>query len=51
MSDRLGHQQMLPSAAGSCLMFVGLGMLLLPLWLMTRHSNAIAEVVSRLLLS
>ena len=30
---------------------LGVGMMILPLWMMTRHSDAIAEVVSRLLLS
>ena len=47
----LARQQMLPSLAGSCLMMLGIGMMILPLWMMSRHSDAIAEVVTRLLLS
>jgi len=45
------RQQLLPSPAGSCLMLVGIGMMILPLWMMSRYSDAIAQVVSRLLLS
>jgi hypothetical protein len=47
----LARQQLLPSLAGSCLMILGIGLMILPLWMMTRHSDAIAEVVTRLLLS
>jgi len=47
----LARQQLLPSLAGSCLMLLGVGLMILPLWMMTRHSDAIAQVVSRLLLS
>lgn len=51
LTDALKRQQQLPSLAGSSLLLVGVGMMILPLWMMTRHSDAIAEVVSRLLLS
>ena len=47
----VARQQLLPSLAGSCLMMLGIGTMLLPLWMMSRHSDAIAEVVTRLLLS
>ena len=47
----LARQQLLPSLAGSCLMMLGIGIMILPLWMMSRHSEAIAEVVTRLLLS
>jgi hypothetical protein len=32
-------------------MLLGIGMMVLPLWMMSRHSEAVAEVVTRLLLS
>ena len=51
LTEALNRQQQLPSLAGSSLLLVGVGMMILPLWMMTRHSDAIAEVVSRLLLS
>jgi hypothetical protein len=47
----LARQQLLPSLAGSCLMILGVGMMILPLWMMSRHSEAIAQVVTRLLLT
>ncbi len=51
LTEALNRQQQLPLLAGSSLLLVGVGMMILPLWMMTRHSDAIAEVVSRLLLS
>jgi hypothetical protein len=51
LENALARQQLLPSLAGSCLMMLGIGLILLPLWMMSRHSEAIAEVVTRLLLS
>ncbi len=55
LGERLGaalaRQQLLPSLAGSCLMMLGVGLMVLPLWMMSRHSDAIAEVVTRLLIS
>ncbi len=51
LETALSRQQLLPSLAGSCLMVVGIGLMILPLWMMSRHSDAIAEVVTRLLLS
>jgi len=47
----LARQQLLPSLAGSCLMILGVAMMILPLWMMSRHSEAIAEVVTRLLVT
>jgi hypothetical protein len=43
----LATQQLLPSPAGSCLLVFGIGLLMLPLWMMSHHSDAIAEVVNR----
>ena len=51
LEPALARQQLLPSAAGACLMMLGVGMMILPFWMMSRHSDAIAEVVTRLLLS
>ena len=51
LDTALTGQKLLPSLAGSCLMILGVGMVILPLWMMTRHSEAIAEVVNRLLLT
>ena len=47
----LSHQQQLPSLAGSCLLIAGVAMMILPLWMISHHSDAVAEVVSRFLLS
>jgi len=46
-SALLATQQLLPSPAGSCLLMLGIGLLMLPLWMMSRHSEAIAGVVTR----
>ena len=51
LTEALARQQQLPSLAGSCLLLVGVGMMILPLWIMSRHSDAVAEVVTWLLLS
>ncbi len=45
----LARQEQLPSLAASCLVLVGISLLMLPLWMMTRHCDAVAEVFSRLL--
>jgi len=46
---RLETVSLLPSATGACLVMVGVGLLLVPLWMMSRHMQAIVEIVSRLL--
>jgi hypothetical protein len=51
IAARLTASPQLPSVSGCCLMMLGVAMLVLPLWMMSRHSDAIAEAVSRLLLS
>ncbi len=43
--------QLLPSLTGSCLLMLGIGLLMVPLWMMSHHSDAIAEVVNRWLVS
>jgi hypothetical protein len=50
-SALLSTHQLLPSVTGSCLLLLGVGLMMLPLWMMSRHSAAIAEVVNRWLLS
>ncbi|UCG16061.1 MAG: hypothetical protein JSV19_12280 [Phycisphaerales bacterium] len=50
-SEMLATQQLLPSLTGSCLLMLGLSLLMLPLWMMSHHSDAIAEVVTRWLVS
>jgi hypothetical protein len=50
-SALLSTQQLLPSVGGSCLFLLGVGLLMLPFWMMSRHSDAIAEVVTRWLMS
>ncbi len=47
----LATQQLLPSATGSCLLLLGVGLMMVPLWMMSQHSTAIAEVVNRWLIS
>jgi hypothetical protein len=39
----------LPSPTGACLVMLGVGLLIVPLWMMSRHMNAIVEIVSRIL--
>lgn len=51
LESALARQDQLPSAAGSCLMLVGIALMILPLWMMSRHSDAVAQVVSGFLLS
>lgn len=48
---RLRRDGGLPSVAGCCLLMGGVCLLILPLWMLSRHSAAIAEVVTRILLS
>ncbi|MCP4246708.1 MAG: hypothetical protein GY778_06635 [bacterium] len=50
LEPALARQDLLPSAAGSCLMLVGIALMILPLWMMSRHSDAVAQVVSGILL-
>ncbi len=40
---------LLPSATGACLVIVGVGLLIVPLWMMSRHMDVIVQIVSRLL--
>ena len=51
LSCRLRRDGGLPSLAGCCLLMGGVCLLILPLWMLSRHSAAIAEVVTRILLS
>lgn len=51
LSARLEREGGLPSIAGCCLLMGGVGLLVLPLWMLSYHSEAIADVVTRILLS
>ncbi len=51
MSRRLEREGGLPSVAGCCLMMGGVLLLILPLWMLSHHSAAIAEVMTRILVS
>jgi hypothetical protein len=46
---RLETVSLLPSATGACLVMVGVSLLIVPLWMMSRHMDVIVEIVSRLL--
>ncbi|MFH0982077.1 MAG: hypothetical protein V2A79_11105 [Planctomycetota bacterium] len=48
---RLRREGGLPSLAGCCLLAGGVALLIVPLWMLSHHSAAIAEVVTRILLS
>lgn len=48
-SDQLDTVSLLPSPTGACLVMLGVSLLIVPLWMMSRHMDAIVEVVSRLL--
>ncbi len=39
---------LLPSPTGACLVVLGVGLLIVPLWMMSQHMSAIVEIVSRL---
>jgi hypothetical protein len=45
----LGRQALLPSLSGSCMVLMGVVLMIFPLWMMSKHFNAIVELVSRLL--
>lgn len=46
---RLETMSLLPSPTGACLVMLGVSLLIVPLWMMSRHMNAIVEIFSRLL--
>ena len=45
----LAGQAMLPSLSGSCMVLMGVVLMIFPLWMMSKHMNAIVELVARLL--
>jgi hypothetical protein len=47
----LGRYQLLPTAAGLFLVLIGSGLMIVPMWLMTRHMRDIVEVIQRLFLA
>ncbi len=48
---QMQRQSLLPSATGGCLMVLGVSLMIVPLWLMSRHIDAIVEIVQQLLLA
>ena len=44
----LGRYQLLPTAAGLFLVLIGAGLMIVPMWLMTRHMRDIVEAIERL---
>jgi len=46
---QLENVSLLPSATGACLVMVGVSLLIVPLWMMSRHMDVIVQIVSRLL--
>ncbi|MCK4658501.1 MAG: hypothetical protein KAV82_03175 [Phycisphaerae bacterium] len=48
---RLAGETCLPSASACGLLLAGVGLLILPLWMLSHHSAAIAEVMTQFLLS
>lgn len=49
LSARLTGFALLPSTTGACLLIVGVGLLIVPLWMVSRHMNEIVELVQKLL--
>lgn len=49
LRSQVARQSLLPSTIGGCLMVLGVSLMIVPLWLMSRHIDAIVEVVHRLL--
>ena len=49
LRGQLAQCSLLPSATGGCLMALGVSLLIVPLWLMSRNIYAIVEVVQRFL--
>ena len=49
LESRLMRVALLPSTTGACLLVIGAGLLIVPLWMMSRHIDAIVELVHRLL--
>ncbi|MFQ6048640.1 MAG: hypothetical protein ACE5K7_04680 [Phycisphaerae bacterium] len=47
--QRLDRVVLLPSGTGPCLLALGVGLLMLPLWMISNHMDAIVEVITRLL--
>ena len=51
LDRRFGQEVGLPTVGGCCLMLCGVALLILPLWMVSYHSAAIAELMTRVLLS
>jgi hypothetical protein len=49
LQRQVNRQSLLPSTAGGCLMLLGASLMIVPLWLMSRHIQAIVEIVQQLL--
>lgn len=48
LDAQLRAQELLPSLSGSCMLLLGVGVLIVPLWMMSRHMDVIVELMQRL---
>jgi len=48
MQQRLSEVSQLPSTMGACLVVLGLGLMILPLWTVSRHIDDLVDAMSRL---
>lgn len=44
----LRRYELLPTATGLCLVLIGAGLMIVPMWMMTRHMRDIVEAIERL---
>ena len=49
LQRQVERKSLLPSMTGGCLMLLGASLMIVPLWLMSRHIQAIVEIVQRIL--
>lgn len=49
LEQSFAQQAQLPSLSGSCMVLLGVVLMMFPLWMTSRHMDAIVEVVTRLL--
>ncbi len=49
LEGRLRGVEQLPSAGGACMVMLGVGLLMLPLWMMGRHIQDLVDAVNHLL--
>jgi hypothetical protein len=49
LDRQLGRMEQLPSVSGACLTVLGLALLVVPAWMLSRHANDVASAVAGLL--